>query len=460
MVDKVYRAKISVMPAANNLVCTLQSIINQMKTDGDSFKRCEIDNDDWFSFVLSDEESVETVAVPPLVVNEKSLQVTFSPRMPGKEVKAKIAELIRTLQRFKSSDWKTANINTMVIQNNEINVEFEHPQVSKEKINTPAKVGGSNEHKPTPDSKNGSQDNEKERLLLIDGSNLLSRSYYGTAYGQDESALMKTSTGIFTNAVKAFIEKLFALVKTYKPSHVGICWDVKRDETFRRLLNPEYKATRTPTPDALVQQFDTVKDLLKEMGVACWMTPLFEADDLLGTLAKRWSKERNAQCLIYSHDRDLFQVIDSNISQILTKSGEEIVYGLQDFQEDHYNISPEQFIDVKAILGDKGDNIIGIPGVGEKAALPLIVHYGSLEGIYDHLVELDPKFKRYQKKLEAGKESGMLSKHLATIVTEVPDMYQVEYDQMLWHIDKQGFETGLERLELKSILRRVDSLVG
>ncbi|BAB05899.1 5'-3' exonuclease [Halalkalibacterium halodurans] len=255
-------------------------------------------------------------------------------------------------------------------------------------------------------------------LLLIDGFNLLSRGYFATSYGKDEAQLPRNEAGYYINALRVFFPKLFQLIREHNVTHVAVAWDVKREDSHRRQAFAFYKASRGELPEALIEQYETATSLLEEIGVAQVTIPPYEADDTIGAFACRWAKEEKGHCFIYSNDRDLLQLLSKSTSQIISSKGKDLIYTEENFRND-YNISPAQWVDVKALLGDKSDNIPGCPGVGEKSALPLIQQYGTIETLYEQIEDLDPKYKRYHKKLVAGEESVIISKELATITTEI-----------------------------------------
>lgn len=291
---------------------------------------------------------------------------------------------------------------------------------SKWTIRTKAGVSKSTVTSPAPArEKSNVVQMPQEALMCIDGANLLSRCFFATSHGGTDK-LLKTSSGKYTNAVYGMIQSFFGLIKRHLTANVVILWDVSRTSTWRRLLDPNYKAHRGDTDPALKEQFETAWDVFSMMGVPQFRVEPFEADDLIGMLSARWSKERNAPCYIVSNDRDLYQLLNENVSIIRQQNGKEIIYKESDFEAD-YGIKVNQWIDAKALEGDTGDNIPGVSGVGEKAVFPMLQQFGNIEGIYQDLSAVSANFKRYVKKLEEGKENAFLSKILATIVTDPRD---------------------------------------
>jgi 5'-3' exonuclease len=289
-----------------------------------------------------------------------------------------------------------------------------------------------------------------EKLLLIDGSNLLSRGYFATS---QHGSLMQTKDGRYTNAVYSMVNSFFSLLKKHKPTHVSILWDMSRSTTFRRLLYAEYKGTRGETEPALKEQFETAQELFKSMNVPQMMKEGLEADDLIGILARKFYKEKEGPIYMVSSDKDLFQLLNDRTSQLLYRKGEEVCYTADDFKEE-YGLNPDQWSDVKGLLGETGDNIPGVRGVGDKAAIPMLQKFGSIQGIYHDLSALEIDFKRYVKKLEEGKESAFLSKQLATIVTEAEDV-NVDLESIRIKMDKKGTLDAFRQLEFDSLLEKI-----
>jgi 5'-3' exonuclease len=261
------------------------------------------------------------------------------------------------------------------------------------------------------------------KLMIVDGNNILMRSYFATAYGIDEEELPKDHEGRFINAIYVFLQSLERYLKDYKPTHLAICWDNNNPflENFRKKLYSRYKETRNEKPQPLIEQLETIIEWLGQMNIAQFMDEkgLYEADDIIGTLVEKWRSSDSGTIYIVSNDHDLYQLLDTNINQILRKGQQEILYSINDFQKE-YGIRPSQWIDVKAILGDKSDNIPGVSGVGEKHVYDMIKKYGSVENIYNQLDELreNPTYKRYVTKFESQKKEAELSKYLATIVKQ------------------------------------------
>ncbi|KSU85250.1 5'-3' exonuclease [Fictibacillus sp. S7] len=287
----------------------------------------------------------------------------------------------------------------------------------------------------------------QEKLLLIDGFNLLSRCYFATAYGKEWDQLTRNSQGLFINGLRAKIQKLLQLVRIHEPTHLAIAWDVKRNETLRKEKFQDYKGTRNELPEPLIQQYETAVTLFNTLGLPQFTIPRYEADDIIGTFTQKWRDEKQGECIVYSNDRDLLQLLCEQTSQLIAAKKGEIKYTVHDFRDD-YGIEPSQWVDVKALLGDKSDNIPGVAGVGEKAALPLVQQYGSVEGIYESVDELDVKYKRYFKKLQLGREMAFLSRDLCEIYRDVPDIVDLNFDDIRIKVNRSLLKDELSRLEI------------
>lgn len=288
---------------------------------------------------------------------------------------------------------------------------------------------------------------QQQTLLLIDGFNLLSRGHFATSYGREDHQL-KNSQGIYTNALRVFFQKLVNLIAEYDVSHLAIAWDVKREELKRRMMFPDYKATRSELPSPLLEQYETCKTILDNIGIQQISIPAFEADDVIGSLSTKWNTHANGNCYIYSNDRDLFQLLNDNVSQIIASKKGEFVYSLTDFEAE-YGITSRQWVDVKALLGDTSDNIPGCPGVGEKSALPLIQQYGSIESIYEQIEELDKKFNRYKKKLIEGKDYTFISKQLSEIICDLEELEDILFEELELSLNHDQLTEQFMELELK-----------
>lgn len=256
----------------------------------------------------------------------------------------------------------------------------------------------------------------KNKLLLIDGSSVAFRAFFAL-YNQIDR--FKNHSGLHTNAIYGFHLMLDHMMKRVQPTHVLVAFDAGKT-TFRTELFADYKAGRAKTPDEFREQFPYIRDMLGVLGIAFYELEHYEADDIIGTLDKMAERtEIPFDVTIVSGDKDLIQLTDANTVVEISKKG------VAEFEEftpaylmDKMGLTPEQFIDLKALMGDKSDNIPGVTKIGEKTGLKLLHEYGSLEGIYQHVDSFKPS--KMKENLLHDKEQAFLSKTLATINTSAP----------------------------------------
>lgn len=289
------------------------------------------------------------------------------------------------------------------------------------------------------------------KLVLIDGHSILNRAFYGVPD-------LSNSAGLHTNAVYGFLNILFKILEEESPEYLIVAFDVKAP-TFRHELFREYKGTRKPMPEELREQVPVVKEVLKAMGIKIVELPGYEADDVLGTLAKQGEKN-GLEVSLVSGDRDLLQIASDHIKIRIpktkgTKTEIEDYYAVD--VEAKYHVNPTGFIELKALMGDTADNIPGVPKVGEKTATELLVQFGSLQGIYEHLDEVGKKSVR--ESLLEHKELAELSKSLATIVTDAPVTYTWE-EAKIHDLNTQAAYVWFKKLEFKNFLNRFDKGVS
>lgn len=250
-----------------------------------------------------------------------------------------------------------------------------------------------------------------EKIILVDGNNLLFRSYYATAYNGN---FMKNSKGFPTNGLFGFVNMINKIILEEKPVYMIVAFD--KGKTFRHEKYEAYKGGRIETPEELKLQFPVAKELLKDMGIKYYEIDNYEADDIIGTFAEYCNKDSEYIGTIISSDKDLLQLISSDVDIKLLKSKDYIRYNEKNFKEE-YGIDPINVIDLKALMGDSSDNIPGVKGIGEKTALKLLQEYKSLDGIYSNIDNIKGAVK---EKLITYKTDAYMSYDLATIVKNVP----------------------------------------
>jgi len=338
----------------------------------------------------------------------------------------------------------------------------------------------------------------QKKVILIDGSSLLTTRFYGNAPQMykmaktDEerakyvSSFMQTSTGILTNGVFGMMESLGKIIEGQKPTHLAVAWDMGREKTFRRKMFPLYKSNRKETKKELKPQFELAQKVLREMNIPQFMFDEYEADDVIGTLSQRFGED--AMIYIWAKDQDALQLVSDNVRLWFSTKNAEKMYselglnkeslnvpdGCFEFTPDYvrhfYMVEPEQIIDRKAIEGDTSDFIPGIKGLGEKVVVPLLNEFETVEGIYDFLEDQDEveakmfirdlgiKRSPYNLLMQTsqselvGKESALLSKKLATIKRDIPELQQVSLDALFLNINEIGKRQAFEALEFKSLL--------
>ena len=253
-----------------------------------------------------------------------------------------------------------------------------------------------------------------EKLVLIDGNSIINRAFYGVM----NNKLLMTEDGTYTNAIYGFLAILFKITEDINPEYLVVAFDLKAP-TFRHKMYEGYKANRKGMPNELAMQMPILKEILGAMNIKIIEKEGYEADDILGTLAK-WGQKENLDVTILTGDRDSFQLVDKNIririphtSQGKTETDE---YDIEKIME-KYGVSPKSLIEVKGLAGDSSDNIPGIPGVGEKTAINLVKQYKNIEGIYKHIDDFKGKLK---EKIEQNKEMALLSRTLGTINIDAP----------------------------------------
>ena len=256
-----------------------------------------------------------------------------------------------------------------------------------------------------------------KKVILVDGNNLLFRSYFATAYTGNT---MRNSKGFPTNGLYGLVNMLNKIIREEKPEYMLVAFD--KGKTFRHEKYLDYKGGRNETPDDLKRQFSVAKKLVPLMGIKCFEIDNYEADDIIGTYSKMALIDPEFETTIVSSDKDLLQLINEETEVKLLKQKDYIRMNEETFM-DTYGIKPIRMIDLKGLMGDASDNIPGVKGIGEKTALKLLQEYDSLENVYDNIDNIKGATKQ---KLIDGKESAFMSKDIATIYNEVPVTYSLE----------------------------------
>ncbi|MEG1597167.1 MAG: DNA polymerase I [Bacilli bacterium] len=285
-----------------------------------------------------------------------------------------------------------------------------------------------------------------KKVVLIDGNNLLFRSYYATAYSGN---VMRSSKGVPTNAVLGFINMLNKIILEEEPKYLLIAFD--KGKTFRHEKFLKYKAGRSETPKELKEQFPIIKDVLNKMGIKYLEVDNYEADDIIGTYAKQADINDDFIATIISSDKDLLQLISKDVEVKLLKSNDFIRMDRNTFYET-YQIEPIRIIDLKSLEGDPSDNIPGVKGIGEKTALTLLKEYETLDNIYLNIENIKGSVK---EKLIKDKEAAYDSYYLATIYKDIP--LPLELEELKYEVNNSlEYIKLLNELELYSIVKRMD----
>ena len=285
-----------------------------------------------------------------------------------------------------------------------------------------------------------------KKIILVDGNNLLFRSYYATSYS---GVIMKNSKGFPTNGLYGFINMINKIIEEEKPNYILVAFD--KGKTFRHEKYSEYKAGRREMPEELKLQFPKAKEVLDAMGIKHFEIDNYEADDIIGTLAKTVDMEDKFIATIISSDKDLLQLISKEVEVKLLKTKGFIRFDEKTFK-DTYGTTPIHMIDLKALMGDASDHIQGVKGIGEKTAINLLTKYQSLDNVYEHLNEIGGKTK---EKLEQGKDDAYMSYDLATIYNEVPIPFSLE-DCIYKGMNIKDYKDILGELEFKSLLKKIN----
>lgn len=337
-----------------------------------------------------------------------------------------------------------------------------------------------------------------DNLLLIDGSSLLSCCFFGNLPREyrfaktDEEKdkyiekLRQSPKGEFTNGVFTMMASMLKMIKNQNPTHIAVAWDLTKEFTFRKKIYSEYKGTRKDMRSELGSQFALAQKVLKEMNVPEFVFKEYEADDIIGTLAKKFG--RSMRVSIWTKDQDCLQLVDDNVRVWLITSKCTDMYeslginikelnipsGVFEFTTQYvnhfYGVDPIQIIDRKAIEGDASDNIPGINGVGEKSVIPLLQEFETVEGIYDFIenspekeikkmfkdlgILRSPLAKLVEESNEkiVGKKAALLCKQLATIKCDIEELNNITIDQLKLQIDEEGMKNIFTELGFTNLL--------
>lgn len=335
------------------------------------------------------------------------------------------------------------------------------------------------------------------KLLIVDGSSLLSTGFYATAqplmFAKTEEQkleaydkLMKSPDGQYTNGIYMFFKTLLGMIEKHNYTHLAVVLDRSRKTTFRRQLFSEYKGTRKATPSPLSDQFKLLTEVLQEIDIPVFSHEEYEADDFAGSLAVKFEEE--IPCYLHSKDMDYLQLVSENTFLLMPTSKSDDMYSEVGFTKEEidmfnipkgtfmytpmyvkhfHGVEPIQIIDLKAIEGDKSDNIPGVAGVGPKASIPLLNEFGTIENIYNEIDDLDEKEQKALakffkdslgisrspiKNLLANRDSAFLSKQLATIKTDIEEVHSLSLNDLTLNINKEKSNEIFTKLGMKSLV--------
>jgi len=283
---------------------------------------------------------------------------------------------------------------------------------------------------------------KENAVFVIDGTNLMHRHFYAKPD-------LTSSDGTPTGAIYGTIKMLKRYAKDFKPQQMYVCFD-KHKKCFRNRIYPEYKGNRKPTDERLKKQFSLFQEFCSLANIPFVEIDGYEADDLIGSLSIK-AKEYGFCPYVVSGDKDLYQLINKNIEIIYLSNKGPILFNADKFSEQYDGLKPEQFLDFKALQGDGGDNIPGVPGIGEKTAIKLLKSFGSLDGIYDNLGQLKGKQK---ENLESSKDIAYRARELATIKCDIDMDYNDFFENSIeesYDFENSEVHNFLNRLDIKSI---------
>ena len=282
------------------------------------------------------------------------------------------------------------------------------------------------------------------KIILVDGNNLLFRSFYATAY---QGVIMKNSKGFPTNALYGFINMMHKIIEEEAPSYIMVAFD--KGKTFRHDKYVDYKAGRSEMPDELRLQFPKAKEVLEALGIKYFEIDNYEADDIIGTLSLEVENRDDFIATIISSDKNLLQLVSDKVVMKLLKQSGHIMMTKEEFEKT-YQVPPIRMIDLKSLMGDPSDHIPGVKGIGEKTAINLLSKFNSLDNLYNRIDEVTGKTK---EKLENDKENAYMSYDLATIYREVPLGFTLD-DCKYTRKNTKEFKSLLEEFEFHSLLKK------
>ncbi len=286
-----------------------------------------------------------------------------------------------------------------------------------------------------------------ERLFLIDGMAIAYRAYFAFI-----SRPLVNSKGLNTSAIFGFVNALEKIINDEKPDHIAVAWDTK-EPTFRHKKYPAYKATRQTMPDDMIAQLGLLKDVVQAYNIPMLELPGWEADDIIGTLAKRAEAE-GVECYLVTPDKDFLQLVSKNIKVYKPpRSGDDVEIIDIDGVKEKYGVRPEQVIDVLGLMGDQSDNVPGVKGVGEKTAIPLVQEFGSISEIYRNISSV--KKESVRKKLEEQKELAFLSRELVTIAIDAPININI-HELRATEKNRERLKELFTELEFRQFLSRLE----
>lgn len=296
---------------------------------------------------------------------------------------------------------------------------------------------------------------KRERFIIIDGNAIVHRAYHALPH-------LTNSKGEATNAVHGFFSMIFKIFEDVKPTYIAVAFD-RPKPTFRKLLYVGYQASRPSMDDGLSSQFKMLQEILSELKIPVYGVDGFEADDVIGTIARKISEHKFGEgmsAVIVTGDRDLLQLVNHHTFVLSPVVGmTQMVLFDTARVEEKYNLVPKQIIDLKSLMGDASDNYPGVPGIGPKTAQTLLSEYKTVDGIYENISKIEKKNPKLALRLAEGQDQAMLGKTLATIVTDVPFVFNVE-ECAISNVNREEIRAILEKYGLMTLAKRSDVIFG